>query len=140
MSEQQTTGAWTELYHPVEHAILSEYLGVAPLIPVAGIDTRQSPRNFEMYICVEPDYSGNYGNKSIASAVARICLEPVQGDLPQWGQVRADGQVNLGRTYRLEANPSCPPDAAPSVHDQLGGLRTRVLMARGVLRHLSARL
>jgi hypothetical protein len=43
-----------ELYHPVEHKILSDYLKVDLLVPVSDIDIRETPQNTN-YIYVEKD-------------------------------------------------------------------------------------
>ena len=37
------------------------------------------------------------GDLMLENAVARICLEPVAPELPQWASIR-DGKVTLGRT------------------------------------------
>lgn len=75
-----------------------------PRSTLDGIDPRHPPARFETYVCVEQDASGGYSDLSLPNAVARICLEPVQGELPQWGRVTDDGAVKLGRQYRPEAN------------------------------------
>lgn len=109
MSERQSIGSWADLFHPVEHPILSEYLCVEPLIPVDDVDTRRPPDRFETYLCVEQDASGGYSIFSLPNAVARICVESVQRELPQWGLVTDDGSVKMGWHYRREANRPVKP-------------------------------
>ena len=86
-------------YHPVEHKILSGYLNVDPLIPVSGIDIRKAAQNTN-HIYVEKDMEGEYSGISLDHAVARICLEHTQDQLPQWSAVYPDGRIILGRTLR----------------------------------------
>jgi hypothetical protein len=103
MSDDSDHSPWAEQYHPVEHKILSDYLKVKPLVPVSGIDIRKAPQNTD-HIYVEKDMEGEYSGISLDNAVARICLEHVQDQLPQWAEMYPDGRIILGRTLRPVIN------------------------------------
>ena len=109
----QTTSI-EDIFHPVEHAILSDWLKRTR--PACAIDVDLS----DYYERVDPDdyaddglpafHNDNFVRlrtlphncgsgvfNELDNAVARICLEAIQSRLPQWGAVRANGDVVIGR-------------------------------------------
>jgi len=96
----------TGLFHPVEHAIVAEYLGVAPLAPIDNTAEEDSE-----HISLDNDAYGEFGDNAFENAVARLVLGTVQSRLPQWAAVRDDGTVLLARhTY---PNPTRKVSLAP---------------------------
>ena len=100
MSSDFENGVFADLYHPVEHKILSDYLDLEPFTPVEGVDTQSKPEREKDYICVEKDSSGKYSGISLQNAVARICLGHIQRRLPQWAEMHPGGRIVWGRTIR----------------------------------------
>jgi hypothetical protein len=92
-------------YTPLERAILSAYLGYPDPAPdeLEGIDITKTVDPDEWDESVQgiaplPNlYETNH--LTIENAVARICLEPVAPELPQWLSVR-DDRVTLARSGR----------------------------------------
>ena len=56
---------------------------------------------------------GEYSGISLDHAVARICLEHTQDQLPQWSAVYPDGRIILGRALRPVINRPVAPIARP---------------------------
>lgn len=111
MSDGRKNKAWAELYHPVEHKILSEYLGLPAPVPVGEVDIREKSAQEQDHICVERNFYGEYSEISLENAVARICLNPIQRRLPQWAAFDPNGGVVLGRAIR--PRPDRPVVALP---------------------------
>ncbi len=107
-----------DLYHPVEHAILRHYLGLAPLdfddpglfaVELAADRDEDDPREdpcaaIRLQRGLEPQLA-------VENAVARICLNAIQGRLPQWGVCREDGAVLFARRY--ERRRGAPAELKP---------------------------
>lgn len=92
------------LYSPMERALLAAYLHVPDPNPkdLAGIDiTRPVPRRWSETRGGIGPRASELGSHALMleNAVARICLESIQNDLPQWAVLR-DGSVELGRPRR----------------------------------------
>ena len=92
-------------YTPIERALLSAYLRYPDPAPheLEGIDISETVDPDEWDESVQgiaplPNLHG-IDSLMLENAVARICLEPVAPELPQWASVR-DGKVTLGRTRR----------------------------------------
>ena len=92
-------------YTPLERALLSAYLGYPDPAPheLEGIDISATVDADEWDESVQgiaplPNIHG-VDNLMLENAVARICLEPVAPELPQWASIR-DGKITLGRTRR----------------------------------------
>ena len=92
-------------YTPLERALLSAYLGYPDPAPheLEGIDISETVDPDEWDESVQgiaplPNIHG-IDNLMLENAVARICLEPVAPELPQWGSI-TDGKVTLARTHR----------------------------------------
>jgi hypothetical protein len=92
-------------YTPIERALLSAYLGYPDPAPqeIEGIDISQPVDADEWDESVQriaPLPSLHDGNSlMLENAVARICLEPVARQLPQWASI-SDGRVTLARRRR----------------------------------------
>ena len=103
-----------DTFHPVEHAILSNWLGRPRPACAFAIDLRahhedaEPEENDEAPALLEGDFirlrapeydAGSEIFNELDNAVARICLEAIQHRLPQWGAVKADGELILARAY-----------------------------------------
>ena len=104
MTTKTEAEVWADLYHPVEHKILADYLQVKPLVPVTGVDIRKPPSQNEYYIHVQKNESGEYGDLSLNNAVARICLELIREGLPQRAEIYPDGRISLGPDTQYETH------------------------------------
>jgi hypothetical protein len=89
-----------DLYHPVEHAILSEYLGEEPLIPVDDVDIHDGAGTNKNWVSLEANDDGEFGDIALENAVARLALEGIQDRLPQWAVVHGDGTFDEGRNNK----------------------------------------
>jgi len=88
-----------QLFHPIEHAIICEWLGIAPPEFAAEIDIlAQIDGPEDGPITLASDYTGELGHYAVDSAVARLVLAGVQQRLPQWAAVYED-RVELAREY-----------------------------------------
>jgi hypothetical protein len=94
------------LYYPIEQAILRNYFGLGALAyEAADLYEVELPENHdEEATPADPSAPIRLQREldpdtAVANAVARICLNAVQGRLPQWGVGYADGRVVLGRQY-----------------------------------------
>ena len=90
-------------YHPLEHAYLSDYLGLERPDFAKGLDP------FAPEACDQPldgdDYSsdgifrlrpacdGEYNLYTVANAIARMALNQRQRELPQWGSLSSTSSV-----------------------------------------------
>ena len=92
-------------YTPIERALLSAYLRYPDPAPheLEGIDISETvdPDEWDESVQGIAPLPNIYGieNLMLENAVARICLEPVAPELPQWASIR-DGEVTLGRARR----------------------------------------
>lgn len=95
----------TKLYRPIERAVLANYLGTLDPSPceLADIDLSRpvDPDTWnEAKAGIAPLQSEtDYDALMIENAVARICLESVQGELPQWAAM-GEGGIEVGRSRR----------------------------------------
>ncbi|MCP3877669.1 MAG: hypothetical protein GY701_04645 [Sulfitobacter sp.] len=90
------------IYDEVELAILYDWMGIARPSALRGVDIESESDGVEQTlgaIHLIHDMFGEYGNNAVSNAVARLVLSEVQGRLPQWAAVHADGRVDLARTY-----------------------------------------
>ena len=88
-----------QIFHPIEHAIICEWLGVSPPEIAADIDIRahlDGPEDGP--ITLASDYSGEPGYYAVQNAVARLVLSGIQKRLPQWAAFYED-HVVWGREY-----------------------------------------
>jgi hypothetical protein len=90
-----------ELYRPIERAVLAKYLQIPDPRPddLADLDpTRPVPRRWsERRDGIAPQRSETGSNHLVVeNAVARICLEPIANELPQWAAI-ANGSIVRGR-------------------------------------------
>jgi hypothetical protein len=81
-----------QLFHPVEHAIISKWLDIEPP-PFASDINIYTPQLPDGVIGIERDTSGRLSEFSIPNAVARIVLSTIQHRLPQWSSHSGDGIV-----------------------------------------------
>ena len=99
-----------DLFHPIEHAVLAEYLGRNDLLArsAQGIDPRRTVDG-ETWdearhgIAPLPNLYGG-DNHAIENAVARIALQEIQDRLPQWAAVYPDGEEILGRKVKAKTD------------------------------------
>jgi hypothetical protein len=90
-----------ELYRPIERAVLSKYLQVPDprRSDLTDLDpSKPAPRRWsERRDGIAPQRSETGSNDLIVeNAVARICLEPIANELPQWAAIR-NGSIERGR-------------------------------------------
>jgi hypothetical protein len=103
-----------DYYHPLEHAYISDFLGVArpdcaralnPHAPeeldkVLDHDEYESDGIFRL----RPAYDGECNAYTVANAIARMALSEHQRELPKWGYSTGDGVVKTrhyeGRSLR----------------------------------------
>ena len=79
------------IFHPIEHAIICQWLGKAPPKFAKDVDIHRHIDNLaEGVIQLEPNADGDVGHYEVANAVARIVLSSVQHDLPQWAAIYSD--------------------------------------------------
>jgi hypothetical protein len=111
-----TTASVEAIFHPVEHAILSDWLGRARPDCARDIDLddhwEEATEPTDDPWAPRSAHEGNHGRlwesanggcseffNALDNAVARICLENVQGALPQWSARRLDGADVVARRY-----------------------------------------
>jgi hypothetical protein len=88
-----------QLFHPIEHAIICEWLGIEAPPAAKGIDIwTQIDGPEDGPITLKKDMSGNLGEFTHRNAVARLLLEGIQKHLPQWVTFYSDHTV-WGREY-----------------------------------------
>ena len=92
-----------ELYSPMERAVLAAYLQIPDPRPddLRGLDpTKPVPSRWsERSHGIGPQRSALDSTRMVENAVARICLESVDAQLPQWASI-SNGEVVLGRRTR----------------------------------------
>jgi len=95
------------VFHPVEHAILSDWLGVERPDFATAIDIWEevesdddAPR--QDCIRLRPQSFGPQ-EEVVANAVARLVLQWTQMRLPQWVALSTKGELILGRAYEKPA-------------------------------------
>lgn len=92
-------------YTPFERALLAAYLAYPDPAPheLEGIDITKpvDPEEWDESIQGIAPLLNCYESTEmmLENAVARICLEPVAPELPQWASI-SNGQVTLGRKHR----------------------------------------
>ena len=106
-SDQSRPRFILDLYSPMERALLAAFLRVPDPQPcdLTGIDvTRPIPRRWsERRDGIGPRLSELDSNSlMLENAIARICLESISDQLPQWAVVH-DGDVTLARPRRRVA-------------------------------------
>ncbi|MEJ1376501.1 MAG: hypothetical protein RPU32_00770, partial [Candidatus Sedimenticola sp. (ex Thyasira tokunagai)] len=95
----------SDLFHPVEHAFICDWLGVQRPVRAKEIDLYEERADGH-------DDEGNFirpraglggweyeGEDKCGNAVARLLLSNIQSRLPQWGTVKTDGEVLLARDH-----------------------------------------
>ena len=103
---KQSTPA-ADLFHPVEHAILADYLNVKPPKCARGLDPYaeeelQLDDDDSGIVRLRPDLWGDVSNFAVHNAVARLVLNSIQYRLPQWGVVNSKGEVRLALLFALK--------------------------------------
>lgn len=99
------TNCSQELFHPIVHAILADYLQVERLPCATGINLEDeveqdwNNENQDGVIRPRPTCNGDVDDGLLENAVARLVLNGIENRLPQWAAVYADGQILLGRTH-----------------------------------------
>ena len=91
-----------ELYDEVELAILFDWLEIDRPTELCHIDIvseSSTPGHRASAVRLITDMEGAYGDNALSNAVARLALSRIQGKLPQWAAVHADGKVDLARSY-----------------------------------------
>lgn len=91
-----------DLYDEVELAILFDWLGIGRPEALRGVNVEAESDNTKQTtgaIRLVHGMCGGYGSEAVSNAVARLALSKIQGRLPQWAAVHADGRVNLARSY-----------------------------------------
>ena len=96
---------WDGIFHPVEHAILAEYLKVPRpscarnIIIENEIQREWDEESQDGIIRIRPDLWGSVDYYTLENAVARITLNGIEKRLPQWAAVYEDGRILFGRTH-----------------------------------------
>ncbi|MET0084847.1 MAG: hypothetical protein ABW079_17730 [Sedimenticola sp.] len=89
-----------ELYDEEELAILFDWLGSQRPAELRDIDIQSRSGTTDQAdegIRLIPRMSGDYGVNTLSNAVARLALSKIQGELPQWAAIHANGQVEFAR-------------------------------------------
>ena len=93
----------SDLFHPIEHAFICDWLGVQRPADAKNIDLYDErkdgqPEELDIIRPIEglEGWDGNLGDPS-SNAVARLVLSNIQGRLPQWAAVYHDGKITLAR-------------------------------------------
>lgn len=102
-----------ELYRPIERAVLAKYLQIPDprpadlrnLDPAKPVPRRWSERRNG--IAPQPSETGSNG-LIIENAVARICLESIANELPQWAAI-GNGTIVRGRAVARRKSPARHP-------------------------------
>ena len=133
------------IYDEVELAILFDWFGVERPDPLREVQLEiygenEFPADAEGRVRLMGSDGGYSDENALSNAVARLVLSEIQGRLPQWGVAYGDGSVNLARTYAPRRDAAIDFMPRFLVRDQLGGLRARVQLARGLPRDLLAGL
>ena len=92
-----------ELFHPIEHAYISDLLGLPRPAGTEEIELNADySKEADKHPTVIYPERGihaweNEIDDACSNAVARLVLSNIQGRLPQWGTVNAQGEVVLAR-------------------------------------------
>jgi hypothetical protein len=103
-----------DCYHPLEHAYLSDFLGVerpacAKALNPHAPEERDQVLDHDEYTSdgifrLRPTYDGECNLYTVPNAIARMALNEHQRTLPQWGYYSGDGVVTTrhyeGRSLR----------------------------------------
>ena len=92
------------LYDPIEHAIISQWLGVPPPdcaeeVDLWDVDVEIGRPAVGAPIRLRRNLWGSLDYDAVENAVARLVLNSRQRYLPQWACVEADGSVSTARAY-----------------------------------------
>jgi hypothetical protein len=110
-------------FFPIEQAILATYLGRLADLPgeIQQLDARATvnPETWDEskqgIAPLEPCVCGDGGRElTLANAVARICLQNIQCDLPQWAGVDLEGRPTVAR--KITSNVKLPTRVLVSRH------------------------
>ncbi|MCP3870585.1 MAG: hypothetical protein GY703_21340 [Gammaproteobacteria bacterium] len=90
----------SDLFHPIEHALLADYFGVVPPKCAKGIDPYaeaelQREGDKSGVVRIRLPFWGSVNSFTVKNAVARLALNSIQDRLPQWGK----GSTWQGRDY-----------------------------------------
>lgn len=93
-----------QVFHPVEHAVISRWLGVEPPDHAKDIDIfSENIRLPNGVVRIERDHYGRFTELSVLNAVARIILSTVMHSLPVWiefiGNARLFGREDFNKHY-----------------------------------------
>jgi hypothetical protein len=92
------------LYHPIEHAILCEYLKRPDFLPdsAGNINPRETVdwKSWNERVWGIAAHRGLHDKYIIENAVARICLADIQDELPKWFSTDRHGNTMRGREIR----------------------------------------
>lgn len=98
------TDCHQDLYHPIEHAILADYLQIERPACAGGIvladeveETTDTCGNAQSIIRIRTDFRGEVSDLSLQNAVARLILNGIEQRLPQWGIADSNGSLFLAR-------------------------------------------
>lgn len=94
-----------DIFHPIEHAILADYLQVAR--PTCALDINlenEVEREWDEetgdgIIRIRPGLGGSLKYYALESAVARLALNGIEQRLPQWAVFYEDGRAQFGRKH-----------------------------------------
>jgi hypothetical protein len=93
----------TAAFHPVEAAIVREYLGLPPRPDESSLDVWNHAGELPTGVVHLEDADGSVGDcgldRAASDAVARLVLAGYEGTLPVWGCVR-EGEVTITRKDR----------------------------------------
>jgi hypothetical protein len=94
---KQTKPKIDHLFHPVEHAIISQWLGIETPAFAKNVDIHVDSDQLPAGVVgLEKDMYGSLSELAVSNAVARIMLSTVEHVLPQWAAFRGD-KVIFGR-------------------------------------------
>ena len=131
----------TSLFHPIEHAILADYLGVKP--PKCArcistlLDEELQPENDEIGVVrLRPDLWDDVSNFVVHNAISPFGAELDPVSASSVGHRCRRGQRPTGPRLQQPPEAGDIPFAAVPVRDQLGGQWPRILLAGEVFRYI----
>lgn len=86
-----------DIFHPVDHSIISNWLGITPPEGSPTLDELPLDDNSNDYIGLALPSCQYAMMMPCQNAVARIALRGVEGKLPQWAALYGNGIVVWGR-------------------------------------------
>lgn len=94
-----------DIFHPIEHAILADYLQVARPACAQDINLEDEverewdDETHDGIIRIRPGLGGSLKYYALENAIARLALNGIEQRLPQWAVFYEDGRALFGRKH-----------------------------------------